>query len=150
MVIEVVCGVCPLSSLLFLDLCGLGEALFIDLSLEGVPLVLVDLGLGLEHLLLLVYLSLVLEDALMYDFVLPLLCLEPLRIALVILELLHDRGSCIVRTHSLILDLDRAELALVNQLLVLAVSHLALLACLQLSIAVLLHHGCVSVKILTL
>lgn len=150
LVVEVILPVSSLSCLLFLDLGGIGEALFVDLPLEGVSLVLVDLGLGLEHSLFLMHFCFILEDTLVNDLILPLLSLKSLRVALVVLQLLHHCSPRVEGSHGLVLDLDGAQLALVYQLLILGVSHLALLASLQLSITVFLNHGSVGVQILSL
>lgn len=150
MVVEVIVSVSTLSSFLFLDFGGVSKALLIDLPFKGVSLILVDLGFGLEHSLFLMHFCLVLQDPLVYDLVLPLLSLKSLRVALVVLQLLHDCSPRIERTHGLIFDLDRAQLALVDQFLVLCVPNFTLLARLQLSITVFLNHGRICIEILSL
>lgn len=92
-----------------------------------------------------VHVRLVLQHPLVDHFVLLLLSLQPLLVPAVVLELLNDGVACVLSAYQLILDLDGADLALVDELLVLVVADLPLRTGLELLVAHFLNHGRVCV-----
>ena len=86
----------------------------------------------------------------MQHLILALACVQTVRVPSVILELLQHRSLGVLGAHSLVLHVDRVDLALVDQGIVLVVSDLALLARLQLLPGLLFDHSCVGIKVLSL
>ena len=130
--------------------CSLGEALLIDFRYEWI-LLLQSITKGpLGCLLLLMLRCLVLEGVLVEDLIFSLSCAQPVLVTSIILKLVHDRGLGIIGSHSLILDMDLIDPALLDQSPILFVAQHALLAGLKLLPGLLLDHGSVSVQVLSL
>ena len=115
---------CVASKLLFFVLSCIRKWLLVDLSIEWVPLDIVDLLLICKVLLLLMHLCLILQCFLMQYFIFLLLSCKSFMKFLIILKLIHYLCLRIACTNSCILHLNLVGLALINQPLILIIANL--------------------------
>ena len=82
----------------------LRQALLVYFRIKGLSLPLLDSQLTFKVFLFHVHLRLVLQSALVENFILTLAGVEAVFVALVVVELVHDAGTSIISSDRLVLN----------------------------------------------
>jgi len=129
---------------------SLRQALLVYFRIKGLSLPLLDGQFTFIVLLFQVHFWLVLQSALVENFILTLAGVQAIFVALVVVKLVHNAGAGIICSNSLVLNWDLVDCTLTDQLVVLTISDLSLFACLKLLPSLHFDHSCVSISVLSL